>query len=144
MKQVLTFDGQEIAFNAQEKDAELIKRIINDMITGEGFVNIELDDVKAILDGADNVYAGEGIASGEDRCADAAREAVKNIFNANRILVEVKCSPEVTLSELADAAEMVHEALDPTAELVWGHVIDETMGDDVKVSVIAAVFMYDD
>ena len=144
MRHVLTFDGQEIAFDAQEKDAEIIKRIITDLMTCTGFVNLDLDDVKEIVDGAENVVAGEGTASGENRCADAAREAVKNIYGVNRLLVEVKSGPEVTLMELADAAEMVHETVDPTATLIWGHVIDEAVGDAVSVSVIAGSFAVDD
>ena len=138
MRHTLNIYGQEIAFNAQEKDAELIKRIITDMMTGEGFFSLNLYDVKYVLDGAENVAAGEGTALGEDRCALAARKAVENIFSANRVIVEVKSGPEVALSELADAADMVQEAVDSTTAFL-GHVIDESIGDAVKVSVIAAI-----
>ena len=139
MKYTVNFDGQEIAFNAQDKDAEAIKRIITDLITGEGFVNIEADDVKEIVDGAENLVAGEGTASGENRCSDAAHEAVKNIKDAKKLLVAVTTGPEITLAEMVGAATAVMEVPDPDAVLVWGHVIDEAMGDAVKVSVVAAI-----
>ena len=139
MKYTVNFDGQEIAFNAQDKDAEAIKRIITDLITGEGFVNIEADDVKEIVDGAENLVAGEGTASGENRCSDAAHEAVKNIKGAKKLLVAVTTGPDIALAEMMGAAMAVQEASDPDAELVWGHVIDEAMGDAVKVSVVAAI-----
>ena len=139
MKYTVNFDGQEIAFNAQEKDSEAIKRIITDLITGEGFVNIEADDVKEIVDGAENLIAGEGTASGENRCADAANEAVKNLKGAKKLLVCITSGPDIALAEMTSAAMAVMEVSDPDAELVWGHVIDEAIGDAVKVSVAAAV-----
>ena len=139
MKYTVNFDGQEIAFNAQEKDSEAIKRIITDLITGEGFVNIEADDVKEIVDGAENLVAGEGTASGENRCSDAAHEAVKNIKGAKKLLVCITSGPDIALAEMMGASMAVQKASDPDAVLVWGHVIDEAMGDAVKVSVAAAV-----
>ena len=139
MKHTLTFDGQEIAFNAQEKDAEAIKKIITGLLEGMGFVSLEADDVKAIVDGAENVIAGEGTASGENRCADAAHEAVKDIKGAKKLLVCITSGPDIALAEMTSAATAVMEASDPDAELVWGHVIDEAMGDAVKVSVVVAI-----
>ena len=139
MKYTLNFDGQDITFNAQEKDAQAITRIITDLLTLEGFVNLDVEDVKAIVDGAENVGAGEGTASGENRCSDAATQAVKDIKGAKKLLVSVMSGVDVTLTELTDAAMAVQEAADPDAELIWGHVIDEAMGDAVKVSVVAAI-----
>ena len=139
MTYTLTFDGQDISFNAQEKDAETIKKIITDLLTGSGFVNLEAEDVKAIVDGEENVVAGEGTASGENRCSDAAHEAVKNLKGAKKLLVAVTSGLDVALSELMGAAVAVEESADPEAELIWGHVIDEAVGDAVKVSVVAAV-----
>lgn len=139
MKYTLNFDGQEIAFNAQEKDAELIKKIITDLLTSTGFVNLDPEDVKAIVGGAENVAAGEGTASGENRCSDAARESAKNLKGAKRLLVSVTSGPEIALAEMAGAAAAVQEVADEDAELIWGHVIDEAVGDAVRVSVVAAV-----
>ena len=139
MKYTLNFDGQEITFNAQEKDAELIKKIITDLLASTGFVNLDPEDVKATVDGAENVAAGEGTASGENRCSDAAREAVRNLKGANRLLVCVASGPEIALAEMSGAAAAVQEVADDDTELIWGHVIDEAMGDAVRVSVAAAV-----
>ena len=139
MKYTLNFDGQEITFNAQEKDADTIKKIITDLMTGSGFVKLDIDDVKAIVDGAENVIAGEGTASGKNRCGDAAREAVKNLKSAKKLLVSVTTGLEITLAEMMGAATAVEEVSDPDAELVWGHVIDEAVGDAVKVSVVAVI-----
>ena len=139
MTYTLNFDGQDISFNAQEKDAQAIKKIINDLLTGSGFVNLEAEDVKAIVDGEENIVAGEGTASGENRCSDAAHEAVKNLKGAKKLLVAVTSGLDVALSELTGAAMAVAEVVDPDAELIWGHVIDEAMGDAVKVSVVAAI-----
>ena len=139
MKYTVNFDGQDIAFSAQEKDSEAIKRIITDLLTHEGFVNLYIDDVKAIVDGEENIAASVGTASGENRCSDAANEAVKNIKGAKKLLVSVTSGPEITLAEMIPAAMAVQEAYDSDAELIWGHVIDEAMGDAVKVSVVAAI-----
>ena len=139
MKYTLNFDGQDITFNAQEKDAQVITKIITDLLKLEGFVNLDPDDVKAVVDGAENVAAGEGTASGENRCSDAANEAVKNLKDAKKLLVCVASGVDITLTELTDAAMAVMDVSDPDAELIWGHVIDEAMGDSVKVSVIAVI-----
>ena len=140
MKHTLTFDGQDITFDVQDGRAEAVEGIITSLLSGEGFISLEFDDVKDILDGARDVTCGEGTASGENRCADAARKAIEHITGADRLIVSVQSSPEVTLAELADAAEMVGESVDPTAQLIWAHVIDESLGDSVKVSVIAGTF----
>ncbi|MBQ7155901.1 MAG: hypothetical protein IJR85_10165 [Synergistaceae bacterium] len=138
MTQTLTFEGTEISFEASEADAPNIKRIITDLIEKEGFVNIDVDDVKSIVDGEANVVAGEGIGTGDERCSDAALEAVKVIKGAKKLLLAITTGPEISLMEMTGAAMAVEEAADPDASVIWGHVIDEAMGDSVKVSVVAA------
>ena len=144
MKHTLTIEGTDITFEASERDAEALMRIINDLLSDNGVVSIDAQDVKEILDVAERITVGEGTASGEGRCAAAARKAVENVMSANRLLVEVKSGPEITLMELADAAEMVHETVDPVAPIIWGHVIDESIGDSVNVSVAAVSFAVED
>ena len=139
MKHTLNIEGTEITFEAKDKDAELIKKIVADLLTLYGFVNLDAEDVKAIVDGEENLVAGEGTASGENRCAAAGSDAVKNIKGAKKLLAAVKTSPEVTLTEMMDAAMAVQEAADPDAVLIWGHVVDEALGDSVRVSVVAAI-----
>lgn len=139
MKHTLTFDGQDITFDVQDGSAEAVTRIATDLLKKEGFVNLDFGDVKAILDGAENVTASEGTASGTDRCKLAAQEAAKGIKGAKRLMIEVKTSPEITLFEMSDAANVLMETCDEDAQVIWGHVIDEALGDSVKVSVAAAV-----
>ena len=139
MKHTLTFDGQDITFDVQDGSAEAVTRIATGLLKKEGFVNLDFCDVKAILDGAKNVTVSEGTASGTDRCKLAAQEAAKGIKGAKRLMIAVKTSPDITLAEMADAAEVIAAASDPDAVLIWGHTIDEALGDKVQVSVAAAV-----
>ncbi|MBQ7219650.1 MAG: hypothetical protein IJS28_01575 [Synergistaceae bacterium] len=138
MKHTLTFDGTEISFEAPEADAQAITRVITDLIEKEGFINIDADDVKSVVEEAENVFAGEGTGSGKNRCSDAALEAVKGIKGAKKILLAITTGPEITLAEMTEAAIAIEEASEPDAAVIWGHVIDEAMGDDVKVSIVAA------
>ena len=64
---------------------------------------------------------------------------VKDIHGAKKLLVAVKTGTEITLAETAEAAEVITESADPETFVIWGHVIDEAMGDSVKVSIIAAI-----
>lgn len=139
MKHTLTIDGREISFEASDADFEAITRIINDITSKDGFVEIDADDVKNILDGAERVFFGEGTSSSEDRCSDAASAAMKDIKDTKRLLISVATGPEIDLMELTMTADAIAQASDPEAEVVWGHVIDEAMNDAVKVSVIAVI-----
>ena len=138
MKHTLTFDGTDITFEAEEKDVETITRVIMDLLTKEGFVNIDADDVKNVVDGAGRVVAGEGTASGETRCKDAALQAMKDIDDAKAFILNVTTSPEISLGEIIEATEVLMEKADPEAQIIWGHIIDESLGDSVRVSIIAA------
>ena len=137
MKHTLTFEGKDITFEAEEKDIPAITRIMTGLVTMEGFVNIDVDDVRAAIEGAENVVVGEGTDSGDDRARVAALEAVKDIKGANSFLINITTGPEISLMEMSEAANVIQEAGDPEAQVIWGHVIDEAMGDNVRVSVIA-------
>ena len=137
----LTFEGSTISFNAKSQDnANIITHAINELLTKQGFVNLEVDDVKAITDGAEYLTAGEGTGEGDNRAEDSAREAVKNmnIADAKGILIAILTGPEIMLSEMSCAASVIEEASNPDASIIWGHVIDEALGDKVKTIVIAA------
>ncbi|MBQ7217849.1 MAG: hypothetical protein IJS39_17935 [Synergistaceae bacterium] len=75
-------------------------------------MNLEPEDVKEIVDGAENIIAGEGTASGENRCSDAACEAAKKLKGAKRLLVCVASGPEIALAEMSGAAAAVEKAAD--------------------------------
>ena len=138
MKHTLTFDGTDITFEAEEKDVETVTRVIMDILTKEGFVMIDADDVKNVVDGAGRVVAGEGTASGVKRCSDAALQAMKDIDDAKAFILNVTTSPGISLGEIIEATEVLMEKADPEAQIIWGHIIDESLGDSVRVSIIAA------
>lgn len=138
MKYTLTFDETPITFQADENDEQTITRIISDLVTREGFVNLEAEDVKAMLDDAPQVVASEATASGENRCSDAALEALKDIDHAKAFILSMTTGPEVSLMEMAAAAEALTAKTDPEAQIIWGHIIDESLGENVRVSIIAA------
>lgn len=137
MKKKIIAGNSEILFDASEDDAKIIARIVDDLLTKSGYVNLDAEDVNFILDGAEKLKVGEGFSSGQDRAKNAAREAVKNFAGAKKILIEILTGDEVSLKELSDAAVLIEDIADPDAQILWGHVIDESAGEKFSVSVIA-------
>jgi cell division protein FtsZ len=119
---------------------------ITDLITVPGLVNLDFADVRTIMRGAGSALMGIGIASGDSRAAEAARSAVSSpllessIEGATGILLNITGGPDVGLFEVNEAAEVVTSAADANANVIFGAVIDEAMGDEVRVTVIATGF----
>ena len=119
---------------------------ITDLITVPGLVNLDFADVRTIMRDAGSALMGIGSASGENRAAEAARIAVSSpllessIEGATGILLNVTAGPDVGLFEVNEAAEVVTAAADPNANVIFGAVIDASMGDEVRVTVIATGF----
>src|ERR671924_740514 len=119
---------------------------ITDLITIPGLVNLDFADVRAIMRDAGSALMGIGRASGENRAAEAARSAVSSplleasIEGATGILLNVTGGSELGLFEVNEAAEVVTSAADSNANIIFGSVIDESMGEDVRVTVIATGF----
>jgi cell division protein FtsZ len=119
---------------------------ITDLITVPGLVNLDFADVRTIMREAGSALMGIGTAAGENRAAEAARVAVSSpllessIEGATGILLNVTAGPEVGLFEVNEAAEVVTAAADPNANVIFGAVIDPSMGDEVRVTVIATGF----
>src|SRR5213078_1840092 len=119
---------------------------ITDLITIPGLVNLDFADVRTIMRDAGSALMGIGAASGENRAAEAARGAVSSpllessIEGATGILLNVTAGPDVGLFEVNEAAEVVTAAADPNAMVIFGAVIDSSMGDEVRVTVIATGF----
>jgi cell division protein FtsZ len=119
---------------------------ITDLITVPGLVNLDFADVRTIMRGAGSALMGIGAAAGENRAAEAARIAVSSpllessIEGATGILLNFTGGPEVGLFEVNEAAEVVTGAADANANIIFGAVIDEAMGDEVRVTVIATGF----
>jgi cell division protein FtsZ len=119
---------------------------ITDLITVPGLVNLDFADVRTIMREAGSALMGIGAASGENRAAEAARAAVSSpllettIEGATGILLNITGGPEIGLFEVTEAAEVVTSAADQNANVIFGAVIDDAMGDEVRVTVIATGF----
>jgi cell division protein FtsZ len=119
---------------------------ITDLITIPGLVNLDFADVRTIMRDAGSALMGLGIASGENRAAEAARIAVSSpllessIEGATGILLNVTGSSDLGLFEVNEAAEVVTGAADANANIIFGAVIDDAMKDQVRVTVIATGF----
>jgi cell division protein FtsZ len=119
---------------------------ITDLITIPGLVNLDFADVRTIMNEAGSALMGIGTASGENRASEAAREAVSSpllessIEGATGILLNVTGGPDIGLFEVNEAAEVVTSAADQNANVIFGAVIDDALGDEVRVTVIATGF----
>jgi cell division protein FtsZ len=119
---------------------------ITDLITVPGLVNLDFADVRTIMRDAGSALMGIGVAGAENRAAEAARAAVSSplleasIEGATGILLNITGGPEIGLFEVNEAAEVVTSAADQNANIIFGAVIDEAVGDDIRVTVIATGF----
>jgi cell division protein FtsZ len=119
---------------------------ITDLITVPGLVNLDFADVRTIMRDAGSALMGIGAASGENRAAEAARIAVSSpllessIEGATGILLNITAGADVGLFEVNEAAEVVTAAADANANVIFGAVIDPSMGAEVRVTVIATGF----
>jgi cell division protein FtsZ len=119
---------------------------ITDLITEPGLVNLDFADVRTIMRDAGSALMGIGSASGENRAAEAARIAVSSplleasIEGATGILLNITGGSDIGLFEVNEAAEVVTGAADQNANVIFGAVIDDSVGDEVRVTVIATGF----
>jgi cell division protein FtsZ len=119
---------------------------ITDLITEPGLVNLDFADVRTIMRDAGSALMGIGRASGENRAAEAARIAVSSplleasIEGATGILLNITGGPAIGLFEVNEAAEVVTGAADQNANVIFGAVIDDSLGDEVQITVIATGF----
>ena len=119
---------------------------ITDLITIPGLINLDFADVRTIMQDAGSALMGIGTASGESRCADAAKAAIssplleESVDGATGILLNITGGKDLGLFEVNDAAEIIQNAADPNANIIFGAVIDESMSDEVRVTVIGTGF----
>jgi cell division protein FtsZ len=119
---------------------------ITDLITIPGLINTDFADVKMILSDAGSALMGIGYGSGNGRAAAAARQAISSplleasIEGARGILFNISGGSDLGLFEVNEAAEIIHQVAHPDANIIFGAVIDDAMGDEVRVTVIAAGF----
>ncbi|HET7489102.1 MAG TPA: cell division protein FtsZ [Acidimicrobiales bacterium] len=119
---------------------------ITDLITTPGLINTDFADVKMIMNNAGTAIMGIGTASGEGRAVNAARAAITSplleasIEGARGILLNIAGGSDLGLFEVNEAAEIIHGVAHPDANIIFGSVVDDAMGDEVRVTVIAAGF----
>jgi len=119
---------------------------ITDLITTPGLINTDFADVKMIMQDAGSALMGIGYGSGEGRALNAARAAISSplleasIEGARGILLTIAGGSDLGLFEVNEAAEVIHGVAHPDANIIFGTVIDDEMGDEVRVTVIAAGF----
>src|SRR4051812_7757049 len=119
---------------------------ITDLITTRGLINLDFADVKAVMSNAGSALMGIGRARGEDRAEVAAQQAISSplleasMDGAQGVLLNISGGSDLGLFEINGAAELVAEAAHPEANIIFGAVIDDSLGDEVRVTVIAAGF----
>jgi cell division protein FtsZ len=122
---------------------------ISDLITVPGEINVDFADVRTIMTGMGMALMGTGVAKGEHRALEAAQRAISSplleetsIQGARGVLINISGGHDLTLHEVAEAARIIADAVDPDANIISGMVIDPTMEDAMKVTVIATGFDY--
>ena len=120
---------------------------ISDLIAVPGLINLDFADVKTIMSGMGMSLMGVGVGEGPNRAADAARRAIYNplledvnIQGAKGIIINITGSQDVSMQDVGEAAEVVQEAADQAANIIWGAVIDQDMGEKIKITIIATGF----
>jgi len=142
-------DEKTTMLNAfQAADEVLLQGVqgITDLITTPGLINTDFADVKMIMTNAGSALMGIGHASGEGRAVNAARAAISSplleasIEGARGILLTISGPTDLGLFEVNEAAEIIGQAAHPDANIIFGSVIDDSLGDEVRITVIAAGF----
>ena len=118
-------------------------RGITDLIIMPGLVNLDFSDIRTTMAKAGLAIMGTGIASGENRAMEAAERAISHplledvsIAGARGVLMNVTCGPDLTMTEMTEASDRIHSEAGEEAEIIWGAVIDDSVGDELRVTVI--------
>lgn len=119
---------------------------VTDLITIPGLINLDFADIRSVMKDAGTAMMGIGIATGENRALDAAQQATNSnllessIQGASRVLFSIAGGPDLTLTEVSEAARTVESCADENANIIYGQIIDEGMKDAVRITVIATGF----
>jgi cell division protein FtsZ len=119
---------------------------ITDLITTPGLINLDFADVKSVMSGAGSALMGIGSARGEGRAVQAAQKAINSplleasMDGAHGVLLAIAGGSDLGLFEINESASLVQESAHPEANIIFGTVIDDSLGDEVRVTVIAAGF----
>jgi cell division protein FtsZ len=135
-------DALKLADSVLQQGIQAVAEVV--MVAGE--INVDFADVRTIMHNAGPAWLAIGKGKGENRAVDAAREATKSplldiaIDGAKRILFVMTGGPSLSLKEVQQASEVVHELCDPEANVIFGTVKDPKMDDEVKITLVAASF----
>jgi cell division protein FtsZ len=119
---------------------------ITSLITTPGLINLDFADVKTVMTGAGSALMGIGLGSGEDRAEEAAKAAISSpllessIDGAKGVLLSIAGPTDLTLHEVNKAADTITRVAHPDANIIFGAVVDDALGDEVRVTVVAAGF----
>jgi cell division protein FtsZ len=149
-QKLIELNDSELTFvNAFSMADEILRagvQGISDLIVETGLVNLDFADVKAVLQGAGTALMGIGTAKGEDRAMRAAEQAINHpllensIDNARGVLIQFSAASNMKLAEINDASRLIQEIVHPGANIYFGSSINDAMGDEIRVTVIAAGF----
>lgn len=119
---------------------------ISDLISGQGFINLDFADVTSVMKNAGYAHMGVGTATGKDKAEQAAREAISSplletsIKGAKGILISISVSPDVSLEDVDLATTLISKEAHPDANIIWGVSFDNELEDEMKVNIIATGF----
>ncbi len=119
---------------------------ISDLITVNGLVNLDFADVEAIMRNAGSALMGIGMGNGDNRAVDAVKQAIDSpllevsIQGAKGVMINFTGGRDMGMHEIEEAAQLVHNAVDTDANIIWGMVIDENMNNEIKVTLVATGF----
>ncbi len=135
------------AFNVCDDVLRQAVQGISDLITVPGMINLDFADVRTIMQDMGIALMGIGVGEGDNRAADAARRAISNplledcqIHGAKGVIMNVTGSDSMTMHDISEAAAVLQDAADPTANIIWGVVYDQGLGEKIKITVIATGF----
>ncbi|MBO4413307.1 MAG: cell division protein FtsZ [Clostridia bacterium] len=119
---------------------------ISELINVPGLVNLDFEDVKAVMHDAGSAHMGVGIASGKEKATEAAKLAISSplletsIAGAHGIIINVTASPDIGLDEMETAAALITDEAHPDATIIWGAALDENLDDTISITVVATGF----
>jgi len=147
-QRLLSLAGRNISLLEAFKKADDILyhavKGISDLIMIPGLINLDFADVKTIMSEMGMALMGTGVASGENRAVEAAQKAISSplledntIQGARGILLNITGSPDMTLYEIHEASSLIQSEAHEDANIIFGTVVDETMGDEIRITLIA-------
>ena len=154
-QKLLSFIGRQTSFTSAFSQVDDVLRqairSISDLIVIPGLINLDFADVRAIMSEMGKALMGSGIASGENRAIDAAQKAISSpllddstVEGARGLLINITGGADLTLHEVSEAAELVQKNADNEAHIIFGAVIDDSMNDEMRVTVIATGYEQED